>query len=59
MYVGRNQPNYNNKIKCTSNCTMCKMKSKVLDAKRGENEYFHTLGIILVILHAIHTSNIS
>ena len=27
----------------------------VLDAKRGENEFLYTLGIISVILHAIHT----
>ena len=27
----------------------------VLDAKRGENDFLPTLGIISVILHAIHT----
>ena len=31
------------------------MGTTVLDAKRGENDFLHTLGIISVILHAIHT----
>ena len=31
----------------------------VLCAKRAENGFFHTLGIISVILHALHTQDIS
>ena len=34
-------------------------RDTVLCAKRGENGLLHTLGIMSVILHAIHTQDIS
>ena len=49
-------------VQCTCKCNnvhSCMDTCTVLCAKRVENGFLHTLGIISVILHAIHTQDIS